>query len=312
MSGSQRVLLAGCGRLGLRLAPILSASGYHVTALSRRKPSGKGIQKAFAGDLTVPTSMTELDKGFDAVVYSPTPDNRDADAYRKTFCDGLKYLLKRGTLKPDGRLMFVSSTAVYGQDNGQWVDENSPTEPSRFNGKVLLEAEQLARSGLESQAYPYRTTIFRLGGLYGDPDNYLVRQLLSGSIKTDNLDNWTNRIHLDDAAGLIAHWLNNNLSNPIVNGVDNTPTLRVELLAWLAEQLCEIRTNKKLGALLDKLQQHQTNEADFSGKRIHNDVAGDSGYAFQYPDYRSGYAGIIQKARQCILHAKPTLISGIS
>ncbi len=294
MSGSTRVLLAGYGRLGKRLACLLSNHGYHITALNRSKPAGKNIQHAFTGDLTAPATLTRLDKGFDVIVYSPTPDQRDPDAYYEVFYNGLKNLLYRNTLKPDGRLMFVSSTAVYGQNDGSWIDESSVTEPSRFNGKILLQAEQLASSGLETQPHTYQTTIFRLGGLYGDPNNYLIRQILNGNVNTENLDNWTNRIHLDDAAGLIAHWLSNNPKDPIVNGVDDTPTLRVELLTWLSEKLNQARTNDQPDILLKTLKQHQINTASYTGKRIRNDVARASGYDFQYPDFRNGYESIVQ------------------
>lgn len=295
MSSSPRVLLAGYGRLGIRLARLLSIHGYGVTALSRRKPAGKGIQQAFAGDLTAPATLSGLDKGFDAIVYSPTPDKRDPDAYHEVFHNGLKNLLDRNTLKPDGRLMFVSSTAVYGQNDGSWIDESSATEPNRFNGKILLQAEQLARFTVETPSH--QTTVFRLGGLYGDPNNYLVRQIINGSISIDNLDNWTNRIHLDDAAGLITHWLCNNLNDPVVNGVDHTPVLRVELLVWLVEKLREARSDDKFDALLKTLKQHQTNTANHTGKRISNNVARASGYDFQHPDFRYGYQSIVQAVK---------------
>lgn len=292
MPDRQRVLLAGYGRLGRELARALPANQYHITALRRRKATGQSIHAAFAGDLTDPASLRGLDKHFDIVIYSPTPDRRKPEAYRKTFCQGLKNLLRRGAPKSGGRLVFVSSTAVYGQNDGSEVDETSATEPTRFNGEILLEAEALARSASDC-----RTTVVRLGGLYGDSDNYLVRRLLSGEIGMDKLHQWTNRIHLADAAGLIAHWLEHDIDKPLVNGVDDQPALRVDMLTWLAEQLMNSHPSNVLKKQLKPLHKAQNNDEPHTGKRISNQLARSTGYHFRFPDYQTGYASILNAVR---------------
>lgn len=287
----QKLLLAGCGRLGRELARTLSADDYHITALSRRKISDPNIDASFAGDLTAPPSLSGLSRDFDVVIYSPTPDKRSADAYQKTYYQGLKNLLRRSAPRPGGRLVFVSSTAVYGQDDGSIVTEDSDTNPKRFNGQIMLEAEQLAQN---LRAQDCRTTVVRLGGLYGEPNNYLIRRLLDGQTDTDKLHQWTNRIHLNDAAGLIAHWLRQEDSPALVNGVDNSPSLRLEMLTWLSEQLLKIRPVKELEKQLKHFHKQSPDGAPHTGKRISNQRARDAGYVFQHPDYRSGYTPILQ------------------
>ncbi len=294
MHNQPRVLLAGCGRLGQLLAQRLAADGFHVTALRRRKLSGPGIHRSVAADLTNPASLHELDKGYTAVIYSPTPDKREAEAYRKTFCSGLKNLLRRPILAAGGRLIFVSSTAVYGQNHGEIVTEDSPTEPTRFNGRILLEAEQLAL------ASGHAGTVLRLGGLYGNKTSYVVQKLLQGELDSDTLHHWTNRIHLEDAAGLIAHLLTLPQTPARLNGVDDHPCLRFELFNWLA-----LEAARRLPALdLDKklAQLKQLSLADHSGtpphgKRISNALSRSLGYDYQYPDFRTGYIAVLDSLK---------------
>ncbi len=283
----KRLLLAGCGRLGRRLAKLAASNGWHVTALSRRAVSADGVHQSVAADLTVPESLAVLSHGFDAAVYSPTPDERDAEAYQRIFCSGLQNLLERRILSTDGRLIFVSSTAVYGQNDGSWINEDSPAEPINFNGKILLEGERLALSS------GYRSTIVRLSGLYGNADNYLIRRLLAGNVNTKNLDHWTNRIHLQDAAGLIDLLLQSDSPN-VINGVDDRPVLRIEMLRWLAEQLRQRYPSTELDACCVQLDRaHAAGEQQQTGKRISNQSSRNLGYKYLYPDYQCGYADIL-------------------
>ncbi len=290
MAERQRVLLAGCGRLGRRLAKQLAQAGCHITALTRHEITGNGIHQSVVGDLTLANSMTALNHNFDVVVYSPTPDKREAEAYQQTFYHGLKNLLERDTLRANGKLIFVSSTAVYGQDDGSWIDESSRTLPIAFNGQILLESEQLAL------AAGFRTTVVRLAGLYGNTDNYLIRQLTNGTLSTSNLQHWTNRIHLQDATGLVTHLLMQTEPPAIVNGVDDQPALRFEVIAWLTDQLQRLSPSAELKHLQTKfenLNPSQCEEIQQSGKRISNQRSRALGYLYKYPDFRSGYAGIL-------------------
>src|SRR5690606_24982960 len=100
---------------------------------------------------------------------------------------------------PVRRVLFASSTAVYGQDDGSWVDETSPTEPRRFTGRCLLEAEALlAGSGLGFSNV-------RFAGIYGPGRGRLLSQVLDGSAVFGSEPHITNRIHRDDCAGFLQH-----------------------------------------------------------------------------------------------------------
>ncbi len=129
-------------------------------------------------DLSV--AVPELPEDVDIVVVAIAADTSTEDAYRAAYLNGVKNVLdalERPSIEPQ-RILFVSSTAVYKDSGGAVVDESTPTEPTRFSGKVLVEAEDLlfARTrGTKTQPIS-----LRLGGIYGPGRTRLIDQVRSG------------------------------------------------------------------------------------------------------------------------------------
>jgi nucleoside-diphosphate-sugar epimerase len=274
---SERVLLAGCGDLGERVAQRLRARGDEVWALRRQPPArgGQGI-RWLRGDLTDPASLRELPAGITRLVYLPTPATRDKAAYRAIFVDGLRHLLDGIDRRKLAQLLFVSSSAVYGEHDGDWVDEATPTEPLGFNGAVLLEAEQwLAEQALAS-------TVLRLAGLYGPGRLQLIERLRAGQLRVPReTPHWANRIHVDDAAAAIAHLLQLESPQSLYLGVDDTPMPLDELYDFLA-------------TLIDApLPAEGAAPSGVGSKRLRNARLRASGWAPQWPDAREGYAVLL-------------------
>lgn len=274
---SERILLAGCGDLGERVAQRLRAHGDEVWALRRQPPvrGGHGIHW-LRGDLTDPASLRELPAGITRLVYLPAPATRDKAAYRAIFVDGLRYLLDALDRRKLGRVLFVSSSAVYGEHDGDWVDEATPTDPPGFNGAVLLEAEQwLAQQSLPS-------TVLRLAGLYGPGRLQLIERLRAGQLRVPReTPHWANRIHVDDAAAAVAHLLQLKSPQPLYLGVDDTPMPLDELYDFLA-------------ALIDApLPAEGAAPTGVGSKRLRNARLRASGWAPQWPDAREGYAALL-------------------
>jgi nucleoside-diphosphate-sugar epimerase len=266
----KRLLIAGCGDLGMRLATRLPAGIWQVTGLRRNPQSLPADITPVAADLLDPASLGEVVGAWDAVVYQATPGQRSPLGYRQAYVEGLANLLQR--ISAD-RLLFVSSTAVYGQDDGGWVDEESSTEPTAFNGQILLEAEAAARAA--------GGTVVRFSGIYGPGRDYLLRQLRSGQASCREAPpQWTNRIHADDCAGVLAHLLELADPAPIYCASDCCPTRRCELLDWLADRLGQPRPAR-------------TDPSEGQGKRVSNRRLLASGYDFRYPDFKCGYGALL-------------------
>ena len=123
---SEKVLIAGCGDVGNALASRLLADGCEVWGVRRRIDAlAKGVQP-WRIDLTDPESLDAPPAAFDYVFYTASADRRDEEHYRSVYVDGLRDLLSalRDANCPLRRVFFTSSTAVYGQSNGEWVDEH--------------------------------------------------------------------------------------------------------------------------------------------------------------------------------------------
>lgn len=274
---SERVLLAGCGDLGLRVAQRLRARGDDVWAL-RRQPQvsdDSGIHW-LRGDLTQPMTLRGLPAGITQLVYLPTPDRRDAAAYRATFLDGLRHLLValgQGSLR---RVLLVSSSAVYGEHGGDWVDEDTPPAPPGFNGALLLEAEQWLA------AQSPRSIVLRLAGLYGPGRMQLLERLRAGQVAVPRtMSHWANRIHVDDAAAAVVHLLQLTDPLPLYLGVDSMPLLLDVLYDYLA------------GLIGAAPAVDGPAPAGIGSKRLSNARLRASGFAPQWPDAREGYAALL-------------------
>ncbi|TAL01009.1 MAG: SDR family NAD(P)-dependent oxidoreductase, partial [Porticoccaceae bacterium] len=132
------LLLVGCGDLGAGLAARLVASGHRVTALKRTPPAAPlaGVTYRFA-DLTQPHTLADLGGSFAQVFVILAPGARDAAAYQALYGAGVDHLRARLAGGSVGHWFFVSSTSVYGQDAGEWVDEDTPAAPTAGTAKWL-------------------------------------------------------------------------------------------------------------------------------------------------------------------------------
>jgi len=275
---SERILLAGCGDLGRRVAERLLARGDEVFALRRRPPeNGGGDIRWVRGDLGRPEGLAALPQGVTRLVYLPTPDARDEAAYRTVFVDGLRYLFEALDGSALRRVLYVSSSAVYGDHGGAWVDEDTPAVPPGFNGRVLLEAEQwLLRQAASMRVSP---VVLRLAGLYGPGRLQLLERLRAGAARVPRAGpHWANRIHVDDAAAAIAHLLGVADPEPLYLGVDDTP-LPIDVLY---DHLASL-----LGVAPPQAGQAP---AGVGSKRLSNARLRASGFVPRWPDAREGYA----------------------
>lgn len=266
----KNLLIAGCGDLGIRLAKCLSPAAWTIHGLRRSPRALPTFIRALGADLLDASSLEVVRGHWDAIVYQATPGGRTAQAYQATYVDGLRGLMRVAETE---RLIVVSSTAVYGQDAGEWVDETSPTEPPGFSGRILLEAEALAaeQAGL----------VVRFSGIYGPGREALIHSLQAGQARCRrDPPQWTNRIHADDCAGVLKHLLEHPAPEHLYCASDCMPAPRWEVLQWLAEQLA--------------LPMPPANgEPDGQGKRVANQRLLASGFRFLYPDYQSGYRTLL-------------------
>ncbi|UPG96671.1 NAD-dependent epimerase/dehydratase family protein [Luteibacter aegosomatissinici] len=269
------VLIAGAGDVGMRVASRFAALGHPVFALRRHPPGAAPPGVTWVrGDLTDPGSLAALPK-VATVVYAPTPAARDEAAYRAIFPDGLRHLVEALPAAP-ARTVFASSTAVYGEHGGDWVDEDTPPDPPGFNGRILLEAEHwLGTASVGGVSV-------RLAGLYGPGRTQLLDRLREGKAAVPRGQGvYANRIHVDDAAAALVHVARLADPAPVYLGVDDTP-LPIDVLYG------------DLATLVGSPPPPDgPPPAGVGNKRLSNARLRASGFRCTWPDAREGYAALV-------------------
>lgn len=276
------ILLAGCGDLGTEVGLRFAAAGHRVVGW-RRSPDklpaeieGAAANLSSAELPTVPADTT-------AVVIAVAADAPTEEAYRSAYLDGVGHVLdalERDQVRPE-RVLFVSSTAVYGDAGGSWIDENTTPEPGGFSGHVMREAEDLLLKRLDGTGTS--PIVLRLGGIYGPGRTRLIEQVRTGTAVIPGQPRYTNRIHRDDAAGAIVHLLSMpEVPSWVYLGVDNDPAELGDVLRFLAAELgLDVPPTGSLG------------DARGGNKRCSNALLRKTGYSYKYPTFREGYRDIL-------------------
>ena len=281
------VLIAGCGDIGIRTGLLLAAAGHAVRGFRRRPGPLLPDLALFSADLENASELRRVLAGVhcDYVLVTAAAGQFSAARYRAVYVEGLRNLLAALEGAAPRRIFLVSSSRVYQQDRGEWVDEESITVPQGFAGQHLLEAENL----LQESGFPCCTV--RCSGIYGPGRRGLLRRLQEGVGCPRTPPLYTNRIHADDCARVLAHLLQLDATGvplaPCYLATDSRPAPLHEVMSWLAA-----RMGVELGT--------QTVPAGRtgSGKRCRNRRLLDSGYHFLYPSYREGYGVLLRSAAE--------------
>lgn len=286
---SSSVLIVGCGDLGNRTAALLQDHGWTVTGVRRSiEKLGPGIE-GIAADYTEPGALDfvrALQPDFVLAIFNPF--DRSEAGYQRGFHTAMTNLLEGlGDHRPRHILM-SSSTRVFAEREGGWVDESSALSEDDPWARAIIAAEQaLLNSG-------HSASVVRFAGIYGIPGGRLLSRVRRGELCLPEPVSYTNRIHREDCGGFLAHLLlaaaRSEPLAPVYIGVDSCPAPRFEVESWLAA---------RMGLSVDEaaLQQSavpptQHNRAGH--RRCRNDALLASGYALRYPTYREGYAALLE------------------
>jgi nucleoside-diphosphate-sugar epimerase len=225
-------LIIGCGYLGRRVAALWRAQGQRVHATTRRADEAaafraQGLDPLLC-DVLDPAGLAHLPPA-ETVLYAVGFDRSSGSSMRAVYVDGLANVLTH--LRPPDRFIYVSSSSVYGQADGGWVDEDAATEPQEESGRIVLAAEAVLRRMLPA------AVILRFSGIYG-PGRLLRRKAIEqGEPIIGDADKWLNLIHVDDGAHAIVAAAANATPGRIVNICDDQPVRRRDFYTELARVL---------------------------------------------------------------------------
>jgi nucleoside-diphosphate-sugar epimerase len=292
------VAIVGCGYVGLELGRQLAARDHDVVGVRRSAAGCDAIRAAgfdaVQADLTDPAALTAV-PDVDWLVFAASSGGRGASAAQTVYVDGLQTVIETfgSRASPPDRLVYTSSTGVYGDHGGDWVDETTPIEPTTEKTAVLAEAERVARE--VAAEHGIDGTVARFAGLYG-PERYRLERYLDGPVT----EGYLNMVHRDDAAGAVRHLLETDqLRDDLLLVVDDEPVDKWTFADWLAAECGRPApptqtTEERIaaGALSEPAKRRIR-----TSKRCSNDRLHAVGYELAYPTFKSGYRDAIDRFR---------------
>lgn len=282
---TQNVLIIGQGDIGLPVTNQLATDGVAVTGLARSAREHYDLHDHAKFMQTDALSLTSDQlQIFSAIAIIVTPDEYSASGYSNSYLAICKHLASLADeLSELERIVFISSTGVYGQDNGEWIDEHTaPVEPERDASKLILQAEQALQQGFSDKAI-----IIRPSGIYGRARLMRLRKARESNKEPIAAEHWSNRIMDRDLVTIIANVLTLDrtdseqakLLKPLYIATDYLPVTTLELDTWLSKQL---------GATAAKV---DDSKIVATGKRLHSNIPLTW---LSYPDWQTGYQDILQ------------------
>lgn len=279
-----RILIVGAGDIGGQLAIKLVQSGHDVWAMRRSDSElGHGVNM-LQGDVSEPETLLDIPDDIEILVYCVASPVFSKDGYHKYYYRGIRHVLH--ALKAQGQkpkhAFFTSSSSVYHQMDASWVDEESPTEPTSFAGKELLQAEAAFKKG-----YIPATSV-RFPGIYGPGRNRMIEQARQGGHCDPTPEVWTNRIHRDDCVGVLSFLIEKVIAGDVVDEIylacDSQPATLFDVLEWMKDRIGDVEPDYDLPEATRR-----------ANRRCSNKKLLAAGYQFEFENYQEGYDYVLKQ-----------------
>lgn len=266
-------MFIGFGDLARRALPFLLEIADVIGVSRRPEYLPDGLSQRVYGDYG---SLEGLAKAADIkpdfLIFTPVPASRDVEGYQKGYAKAAENIAGAGLLRHVRRAIYVSSTRVYAERSGGWVNEDSSLAAGDPFVDALLAGEGCFRRHAT-------TTVVRPSGLYDGANPIMLRPILEG-LSSRIGSSFTNRIHRDDAANVIAELIKRDLQGQYLpatlNLNDNTPVTTKELETWCFQELGREPSGQR-----DNLPR--------ANRRVSNAKLQTLGFSLQYPTFREGY-----------------------
>ena len=277
---SLKVLIIGCGQLGFSIVNNADPDVFKLYGFSRSLRKSPASIEMHQVDILKTEAIDAIKLvNPEIIIYAVSADTQSIESYQDHYVLGLKKTYE-AILELDHfkHLFFVSSTRVYGQKTTKILSELDIAEPSDYGGEALMEAETVARQ-LKDKA-----TILRLSGIYGPNRKRMIQLAQSNPGNWPATNNWSNRIHEEDAARFIVFLMKRIMMQesiePLYLVTDGVPTKQYDVLTWIRNRL-QLTTDTIELPILE------------SGKQLQSVLLNQTGFVLKYPDFTYGYEAII-------------------
>lgn len=281
-------LIFGCGYLGARVARRWRDAGEAVYAVTRSDARARALADEgftpIVADVTQPESLRQLPAA-DTVLFAVGYDRASGRSIEDVYAGGFQHALDSLTAAPR-RVIYISTTGVYGDCEGERVDERTPCRPLRPGGQASLQAER----ALGRHSFGRRGVILRMAGIYGPGRIPHRASLVAGEPLAVPTAGFLNLIHVDDAARIVLAAAEADVDLPALYVVsDGHPVRRAEYYAEVA---------RLLGAPAPQFVAPAAGDARglraAADKRVDNSrMLAELGVSLLYPSYREGLAAVV-------------------
>lgn len=273
-----KVLLVGLGYVGSALAGRLRS--HEVLALRRRAELGgpEGVQ-VFGGDAAMGVGLDPVPADVEQICIAISPGERTEAAYEKAYPLAAANLVAHF---PGARMLLVSSTSVYGQEDGTEIDDDSPASPTSRTAEHILEAEQIILG-----ANP-RSCVVRSSGIYGPGRLRLATDLAHTPLADVPDDQYTNRIHRDDLVGILEFLLLRPQVGGTILATDQSPATPRAMAEWLQQ--------RGAADILGPPAPTRASPRSRKSRKMHPRRLLELGYSYRFPSFREGYGELLVSA----------------
>lgn len=286
-------LILGCGYLGERVARRWREDREDVVVVTRSAEKAQAFEQdgyqSLVADITRPETLSSLPAA-ETVLFAVGFDRSAGGSIEDVYAGGLKNVIAALPSRV-GRFIYISTTGVYGKGTGEWVDEDTPTDPQRDGGRASLAAE----GALAASLFADRGVVLRLAGIYGPGRVPFLEKLRAGEPIPAVSEGYLNLIHVEDAAATVIAAEARREPRPpkrspsVYCVSDGFPVERGEYYREVA---------RLIGAapptfVKPDLNSPRAARAEANRRVKNTRMLAELGVELQYPDYRSGLAAIL-------------------
>jgi len=287
------VFIVGCGDVGGRVARLWAARGAGILALARSEASAARLSRLggnpVRGDLDDPPSLRGTPVRGSLLYYlAPPPDEGETDPRVRAFLSQIP------AGEEPAKAVYMSTTAVYGDNRGAWVTEETPAAPGSARGKRRLDAEREFLAWGIGRGAP--VVILRVSGIYG-PGRLPVEAVRRGApvVREDEAP-WTNRVHAEDLATICVAAMERGRGGAVYNVADGSPGTITQYYNAVADLLGIARPPAVTMAEARKIMSpgmlsYLSESRRLDVRRMREEL----GVALRYPDLAAGLPSCLPK-----------------
>ena len=286
-----RLLIIGCGYVGLPLGEALVRAGNEVFGVRRGAAGAEELRAVgltpVIADITRREDLEKIPGAFDWVINTVSSTKGGVEEYRAVYLEATRHLIEWLSRRPPQKYLYTSSTSVYAQTDGAWVTEESPTEPTGDTSRVLVETEQLLLQAARDKNFP--AIILRVAGIYGPGRGHLFQQYLRDEARlAGDGSRLINMIHRDDVVRAALAALERGQPGKIYNVADDEPVTQREFFLWLSQQLGKPMPSPATD------EENARRKRGLTQKRVSNrQLREELRCELTFPTFRQGYAAEI-------------------